>query len=99
MDMDGYGWKWIDMNQNLLVPFVVGMIIHGCLCWIYLAGHRGTKVLTHSNVCLHSSMAISGTNLLEAPTIYKVYCLFFRAEFHGICPPSSMALYAAVPPF
>ena len=47
MKMDGY-------ESKPIVPFV-GMIIHGCLCWIYLAGHQGT-----------SSMAISGTDLLEA---------------------------------
>ena len=42
-----------------------------------------------------TSMAISGTDLLEVPTIYKAY-------FLGLCKgisPQNMALYATVPPF
>ena len=38
-----------------------------------------------------NSMAISGTDLLEAPNIYKVYV---RALY-----PQDMALYGTVPPF
>ena len=41
------------------------------------------------------SMAISGSDLLEVPTIYKAY-------FLGLCKgisPQNMALYGTVPPF
>ena len=41
------------------------------------------------------SMAISGTDLLEVPTIYKAYV-------SGLCKgisPQNMALYGTVPPF
>ena len=50
MDMD---WKWMDMNQNLC--HLWGLFSMDAYGWIYLAGHQGT-----------SSMAISGTDLLEA---------------------------------
>ena len=41
------------------------------------------------------SMAISGTDSLEVPTIYKAY-------FSGLCKgisPENMAFYGTVPPF
>ena len=43
---------------------------------------------------LTESMAISGTDLLEVPAIYKAY-------FWGLCKgiPQNMALYGTVPPF
>ena len=51
-------------------------------------------ILAMKNI-VEDSMAISGTDLLEVPTIYKAY-------FSGLCkgiPPENMALYGTVPPF
>jgi hypothetical protein len=50
---------------------------------------------SNEKVPLSHSMAISGTDKLEVPTIYKAY-------FSGLCkgiPQQNMALYGTVPPF
>ena len=46
-------------------------------------------------------MAISGTDSLQAPTIY-IYIRHYKAFFKGLCKGISqqhMALYGTVPPF
>ena len=99
-------WCWASFllqvfgSNDEVSPQGESLMISGwqCGCLSGLSGQnpgtRGTLSCLMDSYSL-ISMAISGTDSLEVPTIYKAY-------FWGLCKgisPQNMALYGTVPPF